>query len=424
VLEYPVTVQQQRMLDFLGGRVDAHYLNVERFELHGRLDLAALRSAVGRGAARHDAIRSVFPAHGRSYRILPATTRVTDAIVRSAAGFATVEAATVAGLASVGAPLALDREPPLRVWTGSVTSGVTVLLVAGHYLVFDAWSFALFYEDLAAEYGRLVGGGDERPRPPQYHEIPADPPPDLTGLERLFERRYSAVRALAARSPGPVGTAVTVERTWTGLGAGLRAAAKAHRVTPFVLGSTAVLHAVANGLDTPEPFAGSPYVGRTTPRSLRTIGYFATTLFVGLDTAAPDAPVGDVDRQLRAWYARPRLQWEDVLERHGGTDLYAVKFAFLPGAFARPALSLAGLTTRRHRPPDAPTARRALHLVAAHDDDVTARLTYRPDTVPAGLPGALLELFGRRLAELQPQPEPGPADLGPTEPGPTEREQL
>ncbi|MBI3687559.1 MAG: hypothetical protein HY241_09555 [Actinobacteria bacterium] len=413
--EYPTTVQQRRMLDFLGGRVDAHYLNVESFVLRGPLDGRALKAALAGVVGRHDMIRSVYPAHGRTYRVLPPSDGVLDAIVRTRQAVPTVEDAVRDGMAWVGSPMALDREPPLRVWVARIDAETSVLLLSGHYLVFDAWSFMLLYEDLTAEYQRIRCGGSERPQPAQYRDAPPEPPqPGEPSLGRLFDRGYAAIRSLSARTPGRTGPAATVERTWAGLTPGLVAAAKAYRVTPYVLGAVALLRAVADTLGTPQPFAGSAYAGRTTPQAVRAIGYFATTLFVGLDLSAAATPaesVRDVDAQLRTWYAMPRVQWETVLEDHGGTDLYPVKFAFFPNSFARPGPLLAGLTTERLRPPPAVSARRPLHLITAYGDDgVTASLTYRTDVVGGDLPQGLLARFGQQLAELGAQPDPTPTE--------------
>jgi hypothetical protein len=181
-------------------------------------------------------------------------------------------------------------------------------------------------------------------------------------------------------------------------------AAKEYRVTPYVLGTAAMLLALSDLLDDPQVLVGSAYAGRASAGSARVIGYLATTIFAGADLVAVggvDRLVAHVNGQLRRWYRGPRVQWQPLLERYGAADAYAVKFALLPGDFARPALSLDGVSVERLAPPADRLARRPLNLLAAYDDEsVTVHLMYRTDVVDRGAAEGLLDRFVARFEEI------------------------
>jgi hypothetical protein len=165
-----------------------------------------------------------------------------------------------------------------------------------------------------------------------------------------------------------------------------------------------MLLALSDLLDDPQVLVGSAYAGRVSAGSARVIGYLATTIFAGADLAAlggVDELVTHVNEQLRRWYRAPRVQWQPLLEHYGAADAYAAKFTMLPGDFARPGLSLDGVSVERLAPPADRSARRPLDLLAAYDDEtVTAHLTYRTDVVDRAAAEGLLDRFVTRLEEI------------------------
>ena len=401
VVERPLTVQQRAMLDFIGTRTDSYYLNVEVFLVSGPLDLAALRQAVSAVVGRHETIRSTFPHDGAVYRVLPASDALVDRVWCVDDGVTSVAEAVVEGTRWAGAPLHLDRQLPLRFWVGRVDAATTVLVIGGHYLVFDAWSLMLLYEEIAAGYRATEARGPA----PQYHDVVGAPAePALDGWSDLFDRPCTGARELYHRATTPLGPCETLRCDSRSVGTAVTVAAKTHRVTPYVLGAAAMLLALSDLLDDPQVLVGSAYAGRVSAGSARVIGYLATTIFVGADLAAAggvDRLVASLNQQLRRWYRGPRVQWQPLLERYGAVDTYAAKFALLPGDFARPGLSLEGVSVERLEPPADRSARRPLNLLAAYDDQsVTARLTYRTDVVDRGAAEGLLDRFVARLEEI------------------------
>jgi hypothetical protein len=399
VVERPLTIQQRWMLDFIGTRTDSYYLNVEVFLVSGPLDLAALRQSLSAAVGRHETIRSTFPHDGDVYRVLPASDELVDGLWCVDDDVTSVAEAVAEGTRWAGAPMHLDREPPLRFWVGRVDDATTVLVIGRHYLAFDAWSMTLLYEELAAGYGSADVRGPTR----QYHDIASDAGP-LDGWSDLFDRPFAGARELYRRAETPLGPCETLRCDRRSVGAPLTVAAKAYRVTPYVLGTAAMLPALSDLLDDPQVMVGSAYAGRVSAGSARVVGYLATTIFAGADLAVVegvDQLVAHLNEQLRRWYRGPRVQWQPLLERYGAADAYAVKFALSPGDFARSGLSLDGLSVERLAPPADRLARRPLDLLAAYDDEaVTAYLTYRTDVVDREAAEGLLDRFVTRLEEI------------------------
>lgn len=401
----PLTVQQRAMLEFVGGRVDDHYLNLEAFLLHGPLDLTALREALLTLLERHEGLRSVFPGGENVYRVLDLSADLLDGLLHVDDSVTGVDAAVAVGTKWAGAPMVLDEQLCLRVWVGRIDDAETVLVIGGHYLVFDAWSFMLFYEDLAAEYERARSGAPARPMPPQYGDLREGSDDGRTeGWSDLLDRPYRALRQLYHRAPAPLGPCVVIDRPWQRVDGSIALAAKAHRVTPYVLGVAAMVRALSDVVGDPEVVIGSPFGGRMSAEAAEAIGFVSTTLFVGADLSEVEddaALVRHLNGQLRQWYTGPRTQWQAVLDRYGAADVYAAKFVFLQQRVASPRLVLPGLSVERLPPPPGAAIRRAVELTAAYSRGGTeAGLKYRSDVVDDATANALLDRFRSRLSQI------------------------
>jgi hypothetical protein len=395
------------MLDFIGDRVDDHYVNVEAFHIHGAVDLAALRKAVSSVLDRHDMLRSVYPPGADHYRILPYGEHLVDRILHVGHGPADRADAVAAGVDRVGRPMRLDSEPPLRIWFDRIDTEQAVLVVAGHYLVFDAWSLTLLYEELAAAYRRARSGTAEPPRPVQYHELERGLPADgLAGWTDLFDRPYRRSRELSRRVRTPLGPASAIRRSWDTTPGAVEQAARAYRLTPYVVGAAAMLRALSDTSGDPQVIIGCAFAGRTTAESATVIGFLATTIFLGADLGRV-AGTGDLlhhlNGQLRRWYTHPRVEWQSLLEHYAAADAYVAKFAFLPDQFARPTPALDGTSTQRLPTSAGAALRRPIDLLASYGQSrVTAALTYRSDALTAAKAERLLGRFAVRLREIGP----------------------
>ncbi|WP_217247084.1 condensation domain-containing protein [Streptomyces sp. AC602_WCS936] len=405
---HPLSPQQRRMLEFIGGRTDSYYLMVEAFVLKGDLDVGALRQGAVNVLDRHDVLRSVYPADQDGYRTIGPGADLIDRIWIEAPGgrFASADEALAAGLDTAARPMGLDSEPPLRMWLTRLNQTEAVLIVCGHHLVFDAWTFMLFYEDLAAEYRTLTAGGKPRRLPQQYSDAQAPQDDDaLDGWSTLLGRRYLATRALDACAKTPKGPGAVHRRVWPGLSAGVLGAARHHSVTPFVIASVAMLQALSDVLGDEEAVFGSAYAGRTTAASANALGYYSTTLFVGEDLGAHssvDQLISSVNSGLKRWHHCARIQWEDLLARYDANDLYPVKFAFQPKELAERQLKLPGIDTSRiSRKKANLSARRPVNFIGSYDADVVSvSVITRTDVLTDDQATSLIDGFGRRLTAL------------------------
>lgn len=402
------TEQQETMLSFIDPAADTFYLMVERHVCHDGLDAGALRRAVASVLDRHEVLRSSFDLEAMGYRPDGPAADLIDRIWHQRSGFADVAAAVEAAQADVASPIDLTSAPPLRVWVGDVDSGQSVVVVAGHHLVFDAWTFMLFYEDLSAEYERAIDRNDGPRTPaPQYAATrQTTTESSLQGWDTLLGRRYGAVRRMASKARDPRGPGAGLGRTWADLDRrSLTVAGKAYRVTPYVLGSAAMLRALAEVLGDDEVIFGSAHAGRATAESAETLGYFSTSLFVGADLGSlgTDADlVSDVGAQLRRWHGSTRIQWEPLLEAYDAGDLYPVKFACQPTDLAKRRLALTGCRVEPlERGTASTSARRPVDLITSYDSDgLHASMRHRTDVVPHDQAERLLESFGAHLGAL------------------------
>ncbi|HEU4558059.1 MAG TPA: amino acid adenylation domain-containing protein [Longimicrobium sp.] len=164
--DLPLSFAQQRLW-FIGqmeGAGAAYHIPV-RMRLQGELDRAALRRALDRIVARHEALRTVFPERDGAavQRIAPAEEspfHLTEHDLRGAAQAAEELGGLMADEAR--APFDLARGPLIRgrlVQTGDADH---VLLITMHHIVSDGWSMGVFTRELGALYAAFRAG---RPDP-------------------------------------------------------------------------------------------------------------------------------------------------------------------------------------------------------------------------------------------------------------------
>ncbi|WP_037895462.1 condensation domain-containing protein, partial [Streptomyces xanthophaeus] len=153
----PLSFAQRRMwfLQRLDG-AGLGYNMPGALRLRGRVDVDALRAAVGDVVARHESLRTVFPEVDGVPRqvVLGVGERLPEFVVVDA------DPAAVEGLVSEGARHAFDltAEMPLRVTLFVVGPQEFVLLVVVHHIAADGWSLAPLARDLADAYAaRCVG---------------------------------------------------------------------------------------------------------------------------------------------------------------------------------------------------------------------------------------------------------------------------
>lgn len=397
---HPLTDQQQTMLAFMGGTRDAFYLVIESFVLRGELRADRFRRALDAVVGRHEVLRSVVVADSACYRVLPHETTMLDRLLEMRSDIHDVGDALRAGREYAARPMELDREFPLRVWLAMVGPGQSVLVICGHHLVFDGWSWRIFYAELEQAYL----DPDSLPPPKQYHETAVSGEVrDLTLGPELFRRPYRGVRELQARATTSVGPAGSVQvKRGPDLAAALLRECGVRATTPYVLAVSSFLVALGEAFGDPEVIVGTASAGRSTRAALRALGYFSNTIFVGTGGGSPEDVLRDVLGQLRRWRTSPRVQWEKVLGEYGGQALYPIRFTFERAGNTRPQARFADVVTvRADGADDDGVARRPAVIGGAFDDaGVALTASFRTDVVTGEWMRGLLERCLTVLADL------------------------
>ncbi|MFC3962613.1 non-ribosomal peptide synthase/polyketide synthase [Nocardia jiangsuensis] len=433
----PLSYAQQRLwfLDRFDSESVANTL-VAAFRLDGELDEAALRAAVGDLLARHEALRTRYPAVDGvgCQQILPpdpARVPVTVEQVESAAVRRRVRALAAE-------PFALDREAPVRFAVLRVGVQRSVLVVALHHIAADGWSITPLTRDLLQAYAARVGGGEPgfTPLPLQYADFTvwqhtvlgsADDPEsplaeqlrfwrgELAGLPDELGLRTDRPRPAVASGRG-ARHSFTVDAATAGA---LRELAAAAGTTLFMALQAAFAALLGRLTGTTDIALGTPVAGRTDAALDDVVGMFVNTLVLrtAVDPAAGFtallAAVRDGD--LRA-FAHADIPFERLVEalsperssaRH---PLFQVMLDLRqepPAVPALPGLAVEPLEI------DTATAKFDLQLTVTEraDGPLPAVLEYATDLFDEGTVGALASRLTLLLRALVAEPERAVGEL-------------
>lgn len=172
----PTTEQQREvwLADRMGTEASLAYNESISLHLRGTLDVEALRAAVQSLVSRHDALRSTFSVDGMSLKThaaLPALDlELRDFGSGGPAGAQTQLAAIVEQ--HVSQPFDLSAGPLVRTALVRLREAHHVLVLTGHHIVLDGWSFWVLVKELAAEYARFkLGSGAALPAAPSFADF-------------------------------------------------------------------------------------------------------------------------------------------------------------------------------------------------------------------------------------------------------------
>ncbi|WP_229926149.1 non-ribosomal peptide synthetase [Streptomyces longispororuber] len=304
--------------------------------LSGDLDVPALETALADLVARHETLRTLFPAVGGKpeQRILsPEQARPALAVHEVDGEDELAEALTAAARYA----FALEDELPLRAQLFRSGPQESVLSLVVHHIAADGWSYAPLARDLAAAYTARVGG-----TAPEWTELPVQYADytlwqhELLGDEAdpdsLFNKQYAYWAEQLAGLPEKVtiptdrprpavlkGTGDLLRFTLDAeLHQGVAELAKATGTTPFmVLQATmaALLTRLGAGTDIS---VGSGIAGRTDENLKDLVGLFVNLLVLRTDTSG-DPTFAELLAQVRktslAAYSHQDIPFESLVEK-------------------------------------------------------------------------------------------------------------
>ncbi|MGY0501700.1 non-ribosomal peptide synthase/polyketide synthase [Nocardia sp. FBN12] len=419
--QIPLSYAQQRMW-FLN-QFDAESVadNIAAaIRLTGAIDYAAMNAAVASVFARHEALRTRYPAvDGIPFQQVLAADQLTITLEPHAIAPVDLDN-RIRAVAAV--PFAVDREPPVRLHLLHTATDEHVLVLVLHHIAADGWSVAPLTRDVMVAYAaHLAGTAPEwTPLPVQYADFAlwqraalgaeddADSSvsqqvdfwtaeladlPDLLALPS-DRPRPAVASGHGARQAFTVPDAIT-ER--------LRAIGADASASLFMVLHTAFAITLAELSGQHDISIGTPVAGRGDQALDDLVGMFVNTLVLRT-RIRPDATFAELlgtvrDRDLRA-LANADVTFDRLVEalnperstaRH---PLFQVMLDFQNTS--RTELELAGLTASEIEI-DTRTAKFDLHLtVRETGDGLLARFEYATDLFDA----QTITDFGTRLLRL------------------------
>ncbi|HEX5727195.1 MAG TPA: amino acid adenylation domain-containing protein, partial [Longimicrobiaceae bacterium] len=368
----PLSFAQQRQwfIDQMEGAGAAYHV-ASRVRLRGPLDRTALARALERIVARHESLRTTFPAvQGEpEQRITPADEHGFTLRDYDLTGCADVEG-ELRRLAAeeVAAPFDLAVGPLVRGRLVRMGPEDHALLLTMHHVVSDGWSIGVLYRELGALYAAFARGeGDPlSPLPVQYADYAA------------WHRRWVSSDAVEAQAeywtqtlagapellelptdhPRPAkqdfaGASVDVELD-EALTAALRTLSQRHGATLFMtlLAGWAAVLARLSGQD--DVVIGTPSANRGHAEVEELIGFFVNTLALRVDlSGSPSIAelLGRVKERALGAQHHQDIPFEQVVElvqpvrSLGHSPLFQVMFAWQnapDGTLELPGLAVGG----------------------------------------------------------------------------------
>ncbi|HEU4881300.1 MAG TPA: amino acid adenylation domain-containing protein, partial [Longimicrobium sp.] len=379
--DLPLSFAQQRLwfIDRLEGAGAAYHIPV-RQRLRGELDRAALRRALDRVVARHEALRTTFAEVDGApvQRIVAVEESAFHLVEHDLRGHPQAGAELRRVMAEEAeAPFDLARGPLIRGRLIQLADDDHVLLITMHHIVSDGWSMGVFTRELNELYAAFRDGNPDplAPLPIQYadyavwqrrwvegevlREQAAYWRETLAGAPELLE--LPADHARPARqnlAGGLIGIGLD-----EGLTAGLKALGARHGTTLFMtlLAGWAAVLSRLSGQD--DVVIGTPTANRGRSEIEGLIGFFVNTLAVRVDLSGSPTMADVLARvKARALGAQQHqdIPFEQVVELMqparslSHTPLFQVMFTWQNAPEGE--LELSGLAAPESAPRPAPAA--------------------------------------------------------------------
>ncbi|MFD8386586.1 amino acid adenylation domain-containing protein [Streptomyces sp. NPDC059679] len=396
-------------------------------DMHGRLDRAALRGALGDVVQRHTALRSLISetAEGPVATVLSGA----DALalperVVSADAF---DQHTDAVLRT---PFDLSADLPFRVLL--LTTGQHHRLVlAIHHIAVDGRSVAIILSELADRYVAHAGRAAADSTPPPAPDYGTAAEVQARALDDDLIRRQTAFWAdyLKGAAPGPL--PIDSRRTPAGVGGrcarslgpeireGVAALARQCGTTSFVVLLAAFGALLRRWSGREDVCVGVPVSRRDGPDFDRIVGFFINTVAVRVDLrGGPDFStlVTRLGTQWARIQANADIPFDQMLTETGLERPFSVWFNHLGLPDTAPALP--GLRTRIAVPPSSPAIYDLNVYLTDDGEQLEVAVVHDARTFQADLAAALLEQYVLLLKALVAAPDTCPDDiaLSPGEP--------
>ncbi|WP_051898658.1 non-ribosomal peptide synthetase [Sciscionella sediminilitoris] len=300
----PLSAAQYRLwlLDRLQG-ASATYNMPFALALTGELDPEALRAALDDVLARHESLRTVFGEYaGEPYQLVldPRQARRELPLVSTKDEL----------LAAANEPFDLAVDPPLRARLLPAGEREHVLLLVVHHIAADGTSLGPLARDLLAAYGARARGREpeQAALPVQYVDYALWQREQLT--EEALEAQLGYWRNRLAGAPAelelPADRSRPANPSYAGASvpfeldsdtyAGVRALAREHRVSTFMVvqaGLAVLLAKLGAGSDIP---LGSPIAGREDAALDELVGMFVNTVVLRTDVSGDPSFAELLDR--------------------------------------------------------------------------------------------------------------------------------
>ncbi|MEH0516595.1 amino acid adenylation domain-containing protein [Streptomyces sp. B21-079] len=300
--------------------------------LTGPLKTEVLQTAVRQVFARHESLRTVFPAPGGSpvQRILPEIKAGLTPVVLM--DDADAGAGLVAALeAEAARPFSLEHGPLARVRLFQCDPAEHVLLLVIHHSVCDGWSMSIVIDELMKLYAAGVRGGEAELEPlrvqyADYTAWEAEPKREdelapqldywrrtLRGAPATVDLPIDRPRAAVQSFRGALHRFTLPSGTWSAV----QDVARAEQATPFMVLLAAFAALLSRGSTQGEVTVATPVANRPLDEIQNVVGFFANSIALRLDTSGDPAfreLVGRVRDVTQEGLARSGVPFDRVVE--------------------------------------------------------------------------------------------------------------